>query len=360
MHRWFALVVTGFAFCPIVRSAHAADRVVLVAGGAGSEGGPATDARLMGPFGVDFDRSRNMFIVEIAGHRLLRVDRHGILTRVAGTGEKGNRGDSGPALRAEFNSMHSLAVDRDGDIYVADTLNHRVRKIDTRTGTIIAFAGTGENGFAGDGGPAAQAKFGGIYSIALDPIGRRFYLTDLDNRRIRMIDRETGIVSTVAGNGEKGTPEDGAVARNAPLVDPRAAAPDAHGNLYILERVGNALRVVDPRGTIRTLIGDAKGATSLKGPKHLSVDVDGSVLIADTDNHRILRYLPDEGRTVRVAGTGEKGSAGVGGPADQVQLNEPHGVCVGPSGDLYIADSMNHRVLRIERSTGTKPNGSDR
>jgi DNA-binding beta-propeller fold protein YncE len=350
MRRCCCVLAVVIACGPIVRCVHAADRVVLVAGGSESEGGPAVRTRLNGPFGVDFDRSGDMLIVEIAGHRVLRVDRQGILTRIAGTGDKGDAGDGGPALRAQFNSMHSLAVAADGAIYVADTLNNRVRQIDPRTATIAAFAGTGEKGFSGDGGPAAQALFNGIYCVALDPAGARLYLTDLENRRIRVVDRRTGMVSTVAGNGQKGKPEDGADARRAPLVDPRAAAVDAQGNLYILERSGNALRVVDPHGRIRTVIGDGRGDTRLKGPKHLCVDRDGSVLIADTDNHRIVRYVPGEDRVLPVAGSGVKGSSGVPGPPDQVQLNEPHGVRVGPAGDLYIVDSMNHRVLRMERS----------
>jgi DNA-binding beta-propeller fold protein YncE len=290
-----------------------------------------------------------MFLVEIAGHRVLKVDGRGVLTRIAGTGAKGDRGDGGPALGAEFNGMHSLAVAQTGDIYVADTWNNRVRKIDRRAGTITAFAGTGKKGFAGDGGPAVQAQFGGIYCVALDPAGRRLYLTDLDNRRIRAVDLATGIVTTVAGNGQKGRPQDGSDARQAPLVDPRAAIADAAGNVYVLERGGNALRVVDPAGKIRTLIGDGKGGLTLKGPKHLCMDLEGNVIVADTENHRIVKYLVREGKAVAVAGTGEKGTAGIGGPPDRVQLNQPHGVTMHQSGTLYIVDSSNNRVLKIER-----------
>jgi DNA-binding beta-propeller fold protein YncE len=143
------------------------------------------------------------------------------------------------------------------------------------------------------------------------------------------------------------------------LVDPRAVAVDANGNIYILERAGNALRVVDAGGKIRTVAGsgqkglsgdggEARKAT-LNGPKHLCVDRDGTVLIADTENHVIRRYLPSEGKIVRVAGTGKKGTAGIGGPPEQVELSQPHGVFVNPSGAIYIADSSNNRVLRIEK-----------
>jgi sugar lactone lactonase YvrE/lysophospholipase L1-like esterase len=348
--RLRGILATALFFCFAIGAAQAADKVVLVAGGTGDEGGPAAEAKLVGPFGVDFDQSGNAFLVEIAGHRVLKIDRQGVLTRVGGTGEKGDAGDGGPARKAEFNGMHSLAVAPNGDIFVADTWNNRLRKIDPRTGTITALAGTGKKGYSGDGGPAARAEFGGIYCVALDPKGERLVLTDLDNRRIRVVELATGVVTTAAGNGEKGKPADGADARSSPLVDPRAAVLDARGNLWILERGGNALRVVDSAGKIRTVIGDGKGDVTMKGPKHLCIDRDGNVIIADTENHRILKYLPREDKTVPVAGTGEKGTAGVGGPPDQVQLNQPHGVTIGRSGELYIVDSSNNRVLKIERS----------
>jgi DNA-binding beta-propeller fold protein YncE len=332
--------------------------VVLVAGGGtGWDGTAATQARLKSPFGVASDKAGNLFFVEMTGHKVRKIDGKGVLTTVAGTGAKGDAGDGGPATQAQFNGMHSLAVTPGGEVYLADTWNCRVRKIDARTGLITTVAGTGQKGFSGDGGPAVKAQFGGIYCVALDPQGQRLYLADLDNRRIRVIDLATGTVSTVAGNGQRGVPPDGAAARSAPLVDPRAVAVDAGGNVYILERNGHALRVVDPAGKIRTVAGTGKkgfggdGGDALlalfSGPKHLCVDLDGNVIIADSDNHVIRKYLPRQGKIVRVAGTGKRGSAGVGGPPEQVELNQPHGVYVHPSGVLYIADSDNHRILKI-------------
>ncbi len=236
-----------------------AEKLVLVAGGdMQQEGLPATQAKLNQPFGVDFNRSGEMFLVELGGGRVLKVDTAGRLTRLAGTGAKGDGGDGGPGPQAIFNAMHSLVVAPDGALLLADTLNNRVRRYDPATGRVTAFAGTGEKGDAGDGGPAAQARFGGIYCVALDPAAKRLYLTDLDNRRIRAVELTSGVVSTVAGNGEKGVPEDGAVAVKAPLVDPRAAIADRKGNVYILERSGHALRVVDPSGKIRTIVGTGK------------------------------------------------------------------------------------------------------
>jgi len=338
--------------------ARAAEKMVLVAGGGTEADGPATRAKLNGPFGVDFDKGGSMFIVEMVGLRVLKVDDRGTLSTVAGTGKKGNGGDGGPASRAEFDGPHNLVVGPDGLIYVADTWNNRVRRIDPKTGVISAFAGTGEKGFGGDGGSAAAARFGGVYCIAFDPKGEHMYLADLDNRRVRAIDMKTGTVSTVAGNGQKGVPEDGAEAVKAPLVDPRAVAADGDGNVYVLERSGHALRVIDAKGKIRTVAGTGKAGAAgdggdalkatLNGPKHLCVDGDGNVLIADTENHLIRKYLPAEGTIVRVAGTGTKGTGGLNGPPEKAELNQPHGVYVHSSGVLYIADSSNHRVLRIE------------
>ena len=336
-----------------------AERVVVVAGGGNEETGPAAHCRLHAPFGIDFDRTGNMFVVEMAGgERVLRVDGRGILTVVAGTGEKGGSGDGGPADRAQFNGMHSLAVGPGDDLYVADTWNNRVRRIDAKTAKVFPFAGTGRKGFRGDGGPASAAEFGNVYCVAFDARGENLYLADLDNRRIRAVNLKTGIVKTVAGNGEKGVPRDGAEATQAPLVDPRAVAVDSQGILYILERTGHALRVVGRTGKIRTAAGtgrkgfDGDRGEALKAsfnePKHLCVDGNDDVIIADTDNHAIRKYLVKANRIVRVAGSGKSGASGVGGPASAVELNQPHGVQVNKSGVLYIADSLNNRVLKIE------------
>jgi sugar lactone lactonase YvrE len=272
---------------------------------------------------------------------------------------KGDAGDGGPARNATFNAMHNLAISSSGDIFIADTLNNRVRKIDPRSGLITPFAGTGRKAYAGDGGPALEADCGGIYCIAFGPDAKTLYLVDLDNRRIRGVDMQTGIIRLIAGNGQRGVPADGAVARDAPLVDPRAVAADRAGNVYVLERGGHALRVVDREGKIRTLAGtgqpgpaDVDGPAlkaTLRGPKHLCIDHDQNVVIADTDNHVIRKYLVKTAALMRVAGTGTKGSAGVGGPPEKAELNQPHGVTIDATGTLFIVDSWNDRVLKIVR-----------
>jgi len=356
-HQRLSFIIT-LVFALLTQALHA-ERVVVVAGGGSEVSGLAIRCRLHAPFGIDFDHSGNMYTVEMAGgERVLRVDSRGMLTVVAGTGEKGDSGDGGPAAQAQFNGMHSLAVGPTDDLFLADTWNNRVRKIDAKTGKVYPFAGTGRKGFTGDGGPASAAEFGNVYCVAFDARRENLYLADLDNRRIRAVDLKTGIVKTVAGNGEKGVPQDGAEATQAPLVDPRAVAVDSKGNLYILERSGHALRVVDRSMKIRTVAGtgrkgfDGDDGEALKAsfnePKHLCVDGSDNVIIADTDNHVIRKYLSKENRIIRVAGSGKSGAGGIGGPAGAVELTQPHGVCVDKSGSLYIADSLNNRVLKIE------------
>ncbi len=316
------------------------------------------DARLVQPFGTEFDSANNLYFVEMTTNRLRKIDAKGVVHTVAGTGERGFAGDNGPGEQAQLNGPHHLAIAPNGSVLISDTWNNRVRQYDPATRVISTFAGTGEKGFSGDGGPAGKAQFGGVYCAAFDTKGENLYIADLDNRRIRAINWKSGKVTTVAGNGQKGMPSDGAKATEAPLVDPRAVAADGQGNVYILERGGNALRVVNARGEIRTVAGngqkglsgddgDARQAT-LNGPKHLCIDGNNNVLIADTENHVIRKYLPANGKIVRIAGTGKKGKAGLGGPALEAELSQPHGVYVTKDGALFIADSSNHRILKVQ------------
>lgn len=313
--------------------------------------------KLVEPFAVDIDKSGVLYVAEMTGQRIKKIEK-GAVTVLAGTGEKGDGGDGGPAAQAKLNGVHHIALGPGGQLYVADTWNNRVRKIDPKTGVISPVAGTGKKGFSGDGGPAVKADFGGVYCIAFDAGMENLYVADLDNRRIRKVHLATGIVTTVAGNGQRGAPADGAEAAQAPLVDPRAVAVDGKGNVYVLERSGHALRVVDPAGRIRTVAGTGKKGfegdggdarkAALNGPKHLACDAEGNVYVADTENHVIRKYLPGEGKIVRVAGSGKKGSGGAGGPAGRLELSRPHGVFLHTSG-VYISDSDNGRVLRVER-----------
>ena len=352
------LLALGLAI--LLASSARADKLLLVAGGgSGPDGSPATEAKLVQPFGVGF-HEKGLVIVEMAkGERVRLLEPSGKITTLAGKlGEKGDAGDGQNGDAARFNGMHSLAIGPKGIVYLADTWNNRVRTFDPTTGIVAAFAGTGKKGFSGDGGPATQANFSGCFCVSLDPAMKNVFITDLDNKRIRKVNLETGVASTVAGNGKAGVPKNGELAVEQPLVDPRAHAVDAKGNLYILERGGHVLRVVDAAGRIRTVSGTGKSGmgagpalqAAFNGPKHLSIDLDGSVLIADTENHRIVRYVPGEESIAVVAGTGKKGTAGVGGDPLKAEFNQPHGVIVEPkTKDIYISDASSGRVLKIVR-----------
>ena len=352
MWRKFSVPVSSLLVLSFGFNAQRTARIECLAGcESGPLGGPAVKAKLIEPFGVAFDKAGSLYVCEYRGHRITRVSPSGNISLFAGTGEAGYGGDGGPAARALFNEPHGLAI-VDRQMYVADTRNQRIRKIDLKSGTITTIAGTGKAGFSGDGGPAINAEFNGVFAIAVNKEGNKIYVADLGNRRIRFLDLRSGTIMTVAGNGAEGVPSDGSDAASSPLVDPRAVALDAKGNLYILERRGDALRVVGPRGKIRTLIGPAARDNpprepKLNGPKHLCADLDDNVIIADSENHLIRKYFPNEGKTLTIAGTGEKGARLV--PQDPVksQLNRPHGVYVHPSGSLYISDSDNNRILKM-------------
>lgn len=316
-----------------------AERLVLV----------GASAQLREPFGVDFDRAGQIFIIEMEpGNQLLRLDAAGRIEPVAGRPEPSDAGDGGLPRAAQFRGPHTLAVLPDGRIAIGDTWNGRIRAVDLAANRVTTLAGYGV--------AAEKAHANGPYCLALTPDGRRLLIADL--ARVQALELVTGKLTLIAGNGKKGVPADGARALEAPLADPRAVAMDRRGNVYILERGGHALRVVAPDGTIRTVVnasgkkgasgdgGDALAAT-MNGPKHLCIDRDDSVLIADTENHVIRRYVPATGKILRVAGSGQKGAAGVGGPPAQCQLARPHGVAVAPDGTLYIADSENNRILKL-------------
>lgn len=336
-----------------------ADKVVLVAGGGnGADGTEAATAKLVQPFAVAFDADGLVYFVEmVGGERFRMIDKGGMVQTLAGDGKKGNV--AGGPLVSEFNGMHALCVDGD-TVYLADTFNNCVRTYDLKKKSVSYFAGTSRKGFAGDGKKAHEAEFSEAINIALTPDGKTLYVADIGNKRVRAIDLKSCVISTFAGTGKSGVPKDGEPAKDQPLFDPRAVAADDKGNVYILERGGHALRVVDKDGKIRTVAGSGKkgsggnGGKALEaefnGPKYVSIDRDGSVLIADTENHQIRRYVPGKEVVELVAGTGKAGGRIDSDPL-KCELARPHGVSVHPkTGDLYIADSDNGRILKIERN----------
>ena len=326
------------------------------------------DGKLVDPFSVAFDKDGILYGVEyVRSNRVFRIDKSGKVTIVAGIqaetsqkmGDLGAKDGSDP-LNAHFNGMHDLAIGPDGSIYLVDTFSSRVRKIDGTSGEISTIVGNGVAGFSGDGGSAYNAQVAQVHSLSFTEDYSRFYITDLPNRRIRMIDMESGIISTVAGNGETGVPEDREIALEQPLLDPRAVLAVKEGQylkVYIVSRRGNALRLVGPGGRIRTIInesgekgysGDGEDALSatMNGPKHLAVDPQGRILITDTENHCIRRYDPGTGIIDLVAGVPEVRGSTLSENPLETQMDRPHGSRV-YDGWIYISDSENDRVVRF-------------
>jgi DNA-binding beta-propeller fold protein YncE len=328
-----------------------AERILLVAGGDQEATEiPAQEAKLYEPFGAEYSQDGSLWIIEMAaGNRLLKVDRQGTLRHVTGQRKSGFAGDGEAFDKVQFSGPHNLALGDPTTVYIADTWNGRIRKVDLATNTTTTLPGFEV--------PLDKGKQAGPYCITLDFAGKFLYVADL--RQIWQVEIATGKSVIVAGNGKKGIPTDGAKAIQSPLVDPRAAAIDRIGNLYILERGGNALRVVSPEGLIRTVVnrsgkqgnsGDGGHAIDamLNGPKHLCIDKDNQVIIADAENHIIRRFNPRDEKIYRVAGTGKMGSQGLGDSPDKCQLARPHGVSIHPqTGELIITDSYNNRVLKI-------------
>lgn len=258
--------------------------------------------------------------------------------------------DLAPAV---YDGMHDIAVGPDGSIYAADSFQHRIIRLDPKTHAATVFAGTGKAGFSGDGGPADQAQLNIPMCGVIDPSGKSMVIADLVNQRVRRIDLATQVITTIAGNGRKGLPKDGDDALAAPMGDARAACVARDGTLYVLLRGGNALAAVKD-GKVTVVVnkagkpgpatdGPAATATML-GPKYVTMDAKGNVLILDTENH-CLRLFDPAKQTIRtIAGNGRKGAA-VGADWASTQLNRPHGARIGPDGRLYITDTENNRIL---------------
>ena len=329
--------------------------------GYGGDGGPATQAYLNHPRGVAVDGVGNLYIADDDNHRIRKVDAAtGTISTLAGTTEVR---DGGPATQAHLIHPLGVAVDADGHVYIADTENHRIRRVDASTGTISTFAGTGESGDGGDGGPASQAQLSEPEAVAVDGAGN-LYIADSANQRIRRVDATTGTISTIAGSGHWDYGGDGGPATEAHLRHPRGVAVDGDGNLYISDSGNHCIRKVDAAtGTISTIAGTGEwGYSGDGGPATraqlgetvgVAVDGDGNVYIADPGSNRIRKVDAATGIISTFAGTGEWGYSGDGGPATQAHFEEPHGVALDGDGHLYIADFHNHRIRRVDAFTET-------
>ena len=343
--------------------------LVTVAGG-GSElgdGGPATAAGFCQTTDVALDAVGNMYIADAGlvctgpgGNTVRKVDPNGIITTIAGTGTVGFSGDGGPATVAQLDTPFGVAVDRDGNLYIADLFNYRIRKVDL-AGIITTVAGTGERGFSGDGGPATAARLfatarrdrnwpGGM---AFDAEGNLYVA---DGGAVRKIDL-AGIITTVAGTGVPGFSGEGMPATQA-TIDAWDVAVDSNGNLYISEWHNEVIRRVDRNGVITKVAGGLQGLFGAQGvpaasvplfdPWGIAVDAHGNLFIAE-HHARTIRRVDRDGIITTVVGEwkGLPVFNGDAGPATQIHLNDPIGLFVDAAGVLYIADTFNVRILAV-------------
>lgn len=354
------LILLGVSLCTSSITSAAGEIISTYAGtspkGFAGDGGPAAKAQLNDPTGVARGPDGAIYFCDTANHRIRKVTPDGKITTVAGNGEAGWSGDGGPATAAKLNEPYEVRFDKSGNVYWVERLSHTVRRLEIKTGIVTTIAGNGTPGFSGDGGPANKAQLNEPHSIGLDQRGD-IYVCDIKNHRVRKVDMKTGIISTFAGNGERKPTPDTARFATSPLHGPRALDFDKDGNLWVALREGNAVLKLDiARGTAHHIAGNGKkGFTgdggpakeaSLNGPKGLSVGPNGNVFIADTENHAIRMIDVKTGMIHLVAGTGVRGNGPEGDPT-QCKLNRPHGVFVASDGSVFIGDSENERVRVI-------------
>ena len=322
--------------------------------GYGGDGGKATNAKLKLPSNLAFDKKGNLYITDRNNHRVRKVDTRGIITTVAGNGTAGFSGDGGKATEAQLNLPSGVAVDDDGNIYISDRSNDRVRKVNSQ-GIISTFAGNGIDGFKGDTGPAGEAQLSKPFGLALDKKWNLF-IADRGNNRVRRVNRQ-GIIHTVAGDGGFFFSGDNGPAYRASVAGPTGVVIDNNGVLYIADRNNNRIRAVDTQGMIRTVAGtgqqgyngDSEVArdTNLYLPFGVALDSDGKLLVIDRSHYRIRRVDLRRGSIETVAGNGVKMFAGDGGPATGAKLSFPHGIAVDLQGNVILSDKGHYRIRRI-------------
>ena len=356
--RTFLATATAFLSRPGM--AKAAPRISTVIGtgeaGMAADGEAAATAKLNNPFGVIIGPDGALYWADFAGHRVLKLDFSSRrVSVIAGTGELGHSGDGGAARQARLNTPHEVRFDRAGGMFIAERDANVVRYVDMKSGIITTVAGTGERGFSGDGGPATLAKLAQPHSIALDR-DDRLYICDILNNRVRLRDPRTGIISTFAGTGAASATPDEAPLSGTPLRAPRSIDFSPDGLLYLVLREGNQVFVIDPsRGVLKRVAGTGKTGyagdngpaidATFQGPKGIAYSPAGNLYISDTENHVIRMVSLTTGIITTVAGTGKRGDGPDGDPL-LCALNRPHGVYVHGS-TLYIGDAENNRIRAL-------------
>lgn len=320
--------------------------------GFAADGELAGKARINDPFGVLFGPDDALYWADFGSDRVLKL-KSGLVSVVAGNGEKGHAGDGGPAWAARLSAPHEIRFDSKGNMLIAERDSHVVRIMDARSGVISTLAGTGAAGFGGDGGPSVSAQLRQPHSIALDS-SDNLYICDIQNNRVRRRDAGTGILTTFAGNGETANTTDGA-SLTGPLHGPRSIDIGPDGAIYLILREGNKVYSIAPGARVLRHIagtgakgyggdgGPAREAT-FNGPKGVVYD-DGALYISDTENHVIRKVSLGDGTISTVLGTGMRADGPDGDPL-KCALARPHGVTV-HNGLLYVGDSENHRIRAL-------------
>jgi sugar lactone lactonase YvrE len=321
----------------------------------------ATTVPLLLPSAIVFDPAGNLYIAETANHVIRKVDTNGNITTIAGTGTQGFSSISGPANAVQLDSPQGLALDTTNNLYIADTHNHVIRKLNLTTSILTTIAGTGAPRFSGDNGPATNAQLDLPIALALDT-QNNLYLADTRNHRIRRIDATTGVITTIAGNGTQGFSGDNGPATAASIDSPTGLALDASNNLYLADTHNHRIRRIDATtGVITTVAGTgslgysgdtASAATAtLALPHGLTIDTAGNVYFADTENHRIRRIDATTGVITTIAGNGTQGFSGDNGPATAAALDTPRDTTFSPTALLTLADTGNQRIRQLEASS---------